>query len=217
MPAIKDIAGQRFGKLLVIEQDHSKTDKVNHRFWRCQCDCGNLKTIREDAITRGQQSCGCLRFVKHGHYVGYRGTPTYYSWRNMIARCRNPDDPAYKNYGGRGIQVCDRWHSFANFVADLGDKPKGYSIERIDNDGNYEPSNCKWIPRAFQSKNRREVIARRAGRKARQLVLRLQRSKSRVLLVAERRRWLKRGKPTKPLPKRRPKVQREQLALALER
>jgi hypothetical protein len=92
----------------------------------------------------------------HMHYDKSRVRhPVYSVWLNMRNRCNNPNEVAYKNYGGRGIKVCDRWSDFANFLADMGERPEGHSIERINNDGNYEPSNCKWATRSEQSMNKR--------------------------------------------------------------
>lgn len=94
----------------------------------------------------------------HGHSVGARGkrTPTYYSWQNMHARCRYPSVAMYPHYGGRGITVCERWSSFASFLADMGERPAGTTLDRIDSDGNYEPGNCRWSTRKVQNQNKRE-------------------------------------------------------------
>lgn len=162
MPGARDIAGQRFGRLVAIRPAHR--DKHGKWHWLCHCDCGKEVVVSSNAIIKGNtKSCGCYRSERvrqapltHGHTVNKVFSPTYRSWAAMMTRCLNPNVPHYKYYGGRGIEVCERWHSFENFLADMGPRPEGrYSIERVDRDGRYEPSNCKWIPQRDQSKNKR--------------------------------------------------------------
>jgi hypothetical protein len=151
--------GSRFGKQLVICCTGSKrnTRGESRRFYSIQCDCGRTveKTVRD---IKNTNSCGCSRrgVVTHGHTVGKKNSPSYSAWANMRNRCGNPGCSNYKNYGGRGINICKRWEKFENFIADMGEKPNGLSLERINNNGNYEPGNCRWATDKEQRRNKRK-------------------------------------------------------------
>lgn len=156
--ASKDKTGQRFGRLVVREPS---PEPSRNRKWVCDCDCGNVVSVTGCNLATGNsKSCGCLRAELGGTYHlvhGDCGSHEYMIWSTMKARCYRQTAVGYKNYGGRGVSVCDRWrHSYQNFLDDMGRKPEGdYSIERRDNDGNYDPQNCYWATRKQQSRNRR--------------------------------------------------------------
>ncbi len=158
MSNLIDLTGQVFGRLTVIEL--AGMNKHRQSIWLCKCCCGVNKIIPSHDLRQGAiNSCGCLhseRAKKRGTIHGMRNSSEYSSWRNMKNRCLNSNTDRYKDYGGRGISICESWlNSFENFFADMGPKPKGYSIERINNDGNYCPENCIWADDKTQQRNRR--------------------------------------------------------------
>lgn len=164
MGAPKDIAGQKFNKLTAIKFTGEST--TSGRIWECVCDCGNIALVPIGKLTSSHtKSCGCQkiestikRSTKHG--FAQRGilNKTWMIWTDMRKRCFNKNNNRFNHYGGRGITICERWNDFNNFIEDMGECPDGYSIERVDVNGNYAPENCKWIPMIEQSRNTTRVI-----------------------------------------------------------
>ena len=153
------LIGQKFGRLTVKLFAGRNERKV--RLWHCSCICGGDKITSTGSLTHGKaRSCGCLKressalkATKHG--LSYH--KLYRRWHSMLQRCENPKDDAYKNYGGRGINVCERWHNIKHFISDVGPLPSPLlTIDRVNNDGDYEPSNFRWATRKQQSANKRK-------------------------------------------------------------
>lgn len=155
-----DVTGQKFGRLLALS--FSRVGPSRDAMWNCRCDCGNELEVLLPSLRRGNtKSCGCWqRESKIGRKAthGKSETPTWVAWSSMKARCLNRTNTGYKDYGGRGILICQRWlDSFENFLEDMGERPDGLSLERLDVNGNYEPSNCKWATDKEQKRNQRRT------------------------------------------------------------
>lgn len=211
MPAFIDRTGHRYGRLTVVRR--AENSKHRHTRWECLCDCGTTTVVDSPSLATGNStSCGCLfteqlleRNTKHGRAGSPSEGSTYSVWMSMRGRCNNHRHVSYPYYGGRGIKVCPRWDCFEAFLEDMGERPEGMSIERLDVNGDYCPENCVWIPLIEQNKNtRRNVQVTYKGRAMIALDFAREIGRKPGLVY----RWLKQGLTPEQIaakPKPRPK------------
>lgn len=154
-----NLIGKKYNRLLVLERDF--TPRASRQcYWKCLCDCGNQTMVDSWSLRHNKtKSCGCLQkenrylisHIQHGQWQ----SRTYHTWEGMKQRCLNPNATRYPNYGGKGILICNEWLDFKNFYRDMGDRPVGKTLDRINPYGNYEPTNCRWATYKEQVHNRR--------------------------------------------------------------
>lgn len=168
MSQVRNLLGQLFGRLPVVARAGSSS--LGAARWECRCECGNTvvvdgQLLKDRPSRSGTKSCGCLHREstaaidrKHGLQREHRAE--YNTWHGMLRRCYDPNHRAYKHYGARGIKVCDAWRKFPQFLADMGKRPEGTTIERENNSGDYEPANCCWATWVDQNCNRRPYAPR---------------------------------------------------------
>jgi hypothetical protein len=161
MTKLRDLTGQVFGYWTVVER--GENSPAGQTRWLCRCRCGTTALVQAASLVHGHgRSCGCLkvektrqRSTKHSHAHEGKLSPTYHSWAGMKARCTNPNHSSFERYGGAGVLLCERWLSFENFLADMGERPPGTTLDRYPNqNGNYEPGNCRWATDEQQARNK---------------------------------------------------------------
>lgn len=152
---IINLKGKQFGNWKVIGR---AAEPNKHSNWICKCVCGKIKPVRSSKLRNGYSlSCGCTRTYNHkthGHTSNKQRSPTYNSWDSMRSRCLYPSNASYKWYGEKGITICDRWKVFQNFLDDMGVRPEGKTLDRINSNDNYHPKNCRWATIKQQLSNR---------------------------------------------------------------
>lgn len=163
-----DRAGETFGDLLVLRCTQKSNGKLKTKY-ECLCSCGDISEYQASNLVTGNSTC-CVRCrtskrVVHGHARRNNQSSTYQSWQHMIQRCTNPNDDNYHNYGGRGITVCNEWlNDFDRFITDLGERPANTTLERIDVNGVYEKSNCRWASSSMQCYNKRKSLKNKSNK-----------------------------------------------------
>lgn len=171
MSRIIDLTGEVFGRLTVVSR--SINDIRGEAVWECVCECGDRAEIRSSSLRKGlTKSCGCLskelgseRASTHGHSKEGKVSPTYQSYSSMKKRCCDPLQSSYENYGAKGIDVCQSWlDSFENFLLDMGERPEGMSLDRIDGDRGYSKDNCRWADLSLQAYNQKQASNNTSGR-----------------------------------------------------
>jgi len=159
-PPRQQLLGRKFGRLIVV----GRVEILHGRSrWYCNCSCGttNFEVTGNSLVTGNTRSCGCIhiehiiKLGKQNRKHGRHNTPTYFVWRSLFGRCYIKTNTSWHNYGARNIKVCKRWHKFENFFSDMGEKPAGTTIDRIDNTKGYEPGNCRWVTMKQNQRNRR--------------------------------------------------------------